>query len=87
VDAADGRELAEQHTHRMAHSHLVVAEGEQQHHRAPLPAPREVPDQVQRGCVRPVHVLDQPDSGLGDERRAHGREQSDPVDRRRAVGG
>ena len=87
ADPSDGRELAEQHPNGMVGPDLVVAEGEQQQGGAVLAAPGEVPDQLQRRGVRPVHVLDQPDGRLGAQRRPHGREQADPVDRLARVGG
>ena len=84
---AHGRELAEQHPHRVVGPDLVVAEGEQQQGGAVLAAPGEVPDQLQRRRVRPVQVLDQPDRELADQRRAHRREQVEPVDRLAGMGG
>ena len=79
-DPSDGGELTEQHPNGMVGPDLVVAEGQQQQGGAALAAPGEVPDQLQRRGVRPVHVLDEPDGRLGAQRGPHRREQADPVD-------
>jgi hypothetical protein len=62
VDARDQarRQLAEQAAQRMFGADLVVAVRERQQHRRAVDAAADEANQIERGVVGPVHVLDHP---------------------------